>query len=139
DWFEQAVAAEDDGASASWGSANAIGEDGFEIIDLIITPPEDEEGDPITVDRVLVSELDWQAAAADTTPMFIDLLIEGLNVNLASYPDSGDAIDILGEEIQGDLAVAYRLENGVLNIERISTDFADLGAMELALALGGIT
>lgn len=130
------MASQMSGGMLSYASAQAMGDNGFEAVGLSIQPP--NGSDPITVERLVVSEIDWQSAMAGGQPAFLDVQVEGLHVpDVAGLPDvPPEALALLGEEMTANMAIDFESgDGGSFVLNQFMLDVVDLMVLDIAVDL----
>lgn len=111
-----------------------IGENGIEFTDLVVS----DGGDEVSMDRLLVNNVDWRAMMAESTPAFMDVVVEGLALPVDAMDLDPMAAAMLGDVINTDMTLSYNIDGTTLTLDQLSLDMEDLGALALALTANGV-
>jgi hypothetical protein len=141
--FEQAMKDAPAGV-LSYKSAKAVGDKGFVLEDVVVTPPPDATGgakaEPVPIKRVAVDEFDFTSIEKNEPPNFIKMRLEGIEIG--PKPAAGfDLKEMTGlDKIAADFRVDYRIdgERKTMNLSRLELDLKGLARLELAMVLDGI-
>src|SRR6266851_5243320 len=142
--FEQALKQAPAGA-LTYQSAKALGENGFVIEDVVVTPPPDAtqgaKAEPVAIKRIAVEDFDFASVDKDLPPNFIKLRAEGIAI--AAKPFEGvDLGQLAGiDKVILDFQLDYRLdpERKTMTLNRLELDLAGLAHMELSMVLDGVS
>ena len=119
-------------------SVEPLGDDGLVFEGLSVTEPGQE---PVTIERVAVSSLDFDAVEAGTPPLYVAMDVTGMRLPAADLDDAFGSQDALGvDTVMVDLAVDYRLDEAAqtLSLSPLTVTLRDLGTIEVNLDLAGI-
>jgi hypothetical protein len=105
--FEQKIRPQLPSNSFTYANAKALGDNGFVLEDVVVTPPADAIGgakaEPVAIKRVTVEDFDF-AGLDKRVPLFLKIRVEGITV--AGKPAAG--VDL----------------NKVAGIDHVTADFA---------------
>jgi hypothetical protein len=118
----------------TYNTVAPIGENGIEFTDLVVT----DDGDEVSMDRLLVNNVDWRAMMAESTPTFMDVVIEGLAIPVGAMDLDPMAASMLGNVVNTDLAISYNIDGTTMTLDQLSLDMEDLASVGLALTANGI-
>jgi len=125
-------------------SAKALGDNGFVLEDVVLTPPPDKGGtkaEPINIKRVAVEDFDFASVDKNQPPNSIKLRAEGILIS-GKPADGIDLSQMAGiDKVTADFLLDYRFEpdRKTLTLNRLELDLSGLARMELSLTLDGVT
>jgi hypothetical protein len=129
--------------SLTYKSAKALGDNGFVLEGVVVTPPPDTPGgkaEPIAIKRLAVEDFDFAAFEKQAPPNFAKVRIEGLAVS--GKPAEGiDLKQLAGiDKVNADFQLDYRLEpdRKTLTLNRLEVDLSGLARLELSMILDGV-
>ncbi len=141
--FKEAVKDAPPGA-LTYQSAKALGDNGFELDDVVVKPPADAAGakaEPVNIKRVVVEEFDFDAIDKNVPPSFARLQVEGIEVSGKPAPGV-DLAKLAGiDKVTADFAFDYRLdpEHKTMTVKRFALDLKGLARIEFSMVLDGVT
>ena len=126
-------------------SAKALGDNGFVLEGVVVTPPPDStpagKTEPIEMKRVAVEDFDFAAVDKNAAPKFIKMRVEGILIG--TKPAEGvDLAEIAGiDKITADFQLDYRLdpEKKTMSLNRLELDLVGLARLELSMILDGVS
>ena len=126
-------------------SAKALGDSGFVLDDVTITPPPDATGgtkaEPVKVKRIAVEDLDFASVEKKAAPNFARVRVEGVVIN-AKPAEGIDLKELAGlDKLTVDFQVDYRFEpeRKTLSLNRVELDLNGLARLELTMILDGVS
>lgn len=121
-----------------YGGSASRGVEGFELTD--VTMRDNPNDPPITIDRIVVDAFDWESAATDQPPQYLDATIDGIVVTTAAVPELSQMAPILGDEVTLNLDIDIRTDQAqqTLDINTLVLDLVDLGVLDLAMSAAGV-
>ncbi|MGE5270195.1 MAG: hypothetical protein ACM3JG_11045 [Thiohalocapsa sp.] len=141
--FEAAVKKADPG-TLTYKNAKSLGDNGFLIEDVVLTPPPEKTGaktEPVAIKRVTIEDFDFAAVDKGRPPNFLKLRAEGIAI--ADKPVEGvDLAQMAGiDKLSADFQLDYRLdpERKTLNVNRVELDLAGLARIEVSFVLDGVS
>lgn len=131
--------------SLTYKSAKTLGDNGFVIEDVVLTPPPDKtqgaKAEPIAIKRVAVEDFDFASVDKNQPPRFIKLRAEGIAI--ADKPVEGvDLAQMAGiDKVTADFQLDYRLDpdRKTLSVNRLELDLPGLARIELSFVLDGVS
>lgn len=128
---------------ATWSTASAIGDRGFALRDLVLTPPPDEKGNaqkPIRVRLLTVDDIDYESIGRNEAPVFARMRAEGIAIEPGTLPDL-DLTPFIGSNATAELTVDYRMDPKAetFNLNRLEIRLDGLARVELSMVLDGVT
>lgn len=131
--------------SLTYKNGKALGDNGFVIEDVVLTPPPDKtqgaKAEPISIKRVAVEDFDFDSVDKKEPPRFIKLRAEGIVIG--DKPVEGiDLAQMAGiDKVTADFQLDYRLDpdRKTLSVNRLEFDCPGLGRIELAFVLDGVS
>ena len=151
--------------SLTYKSAKTLGDNGFVLDDVILTPPPDKTPDsktpdsktpdsktpdsktpgakaePIAIKRVTVEDFDFASVDKKLPPNFIKMRVEGILVG-AKPAEGIDLSQLAGiDKITADFQLDYRLdpERKTMTLNRLELDLNGLARLDLTMILDGVT
>jgi len=129
--------------SFTYANANALGDNGFVLEDVVVTPPADAiggaEAEPVVIKRVTVEDFDF-AGLDKRAPLFLKIRVEGITV--AGKPAAGvDLNEVAGiDRMVADFALDYRVDpdRKTLTLDELELDLGSLARFELSLVVDGV-
>lgn len=142
--FEAAIKEAPPG-SLTYKAGKALGDNGFVIEDVVLTPPPDKtkgaKAEPIAIKRVTVEEFDFASAEKKEPPRFLKLRAEGIVID--NKPVAGvDLAKMAGlNQVTADFQLDYRLDpdKKTLSVNQLQLDCPGLGRIELSFVLDGVS
>jgi hypothetical protein len=130
--------------SLTFKSSKALGDNGFELDDVIVTPPPDatagNKAEPIKVKSITVDDVDFDSIAKQAPPNFLKLRIMGVNVD--NKPAAGIDLHALAgiDKVSADFQFDYRLDPAkkTLTVNRIEIDLNGLARLEVSMVLDNV-
>jgi hypothetical protein len=131
--------------SLTYKSAKALGDNGFELDDVVFTPPPDatagNKAQPIKIKSIVVDEADFDQIAKQAAPNFIKMRIEGIDV--PQKPVDGIDLNALAgiDKTSADFQLDYRIDpdKKTLTVNRIEFDLNGLARLELSMVVDNVT
>ncbi|GEM_PF-2528937 len=142
--FEKSIKAKMPPGAMTYKSAKALGENGFSLEGVVITPPPDATGGakakPVQIKSITVEDLDFASIEKEAPPNFVRMRIEGLAVD--QKPAEGvDLKEMFGiDKLSIDFLLDYKIDpdKKTFTLSRIEINLNGLGRMELAMTVDGI-
>jgi hypothetical protein len=142
--FEQKIRAQLPPNSLTYAGAKALGDNGFVLEDVVVTPPADAiggaEAQPVAIKRVIVEDFDF-AGLDEGLPLFLKIRVEGITV--VGKPAAGvDLNEVAGiDQANADWALDYRIDLDLktLTLNKLELDLGSLARIELSLVLDGVS
>ena len=129
----------------SYGGADALGDQGFVLKDVVAvvpaTPETDNKPTTIKIDKVIVEAIDFDRFAArrqDRLPRFVKMKLEGVTGDESAY----GAVAAYGvPNAPADLALDYKLDAGAqrLSVDKLEIGLRGLGRVELSFVVDGVS
>jgi hypothetical protein len=141
--FEKSIKPQIPPDTMTYGSAKALGDNGFVLQDVVITPPADpaktDKPEPIKIKTITVESLDFDSIEQQTTPLFAKIRIEGIasGANAGSF----NLKQLAGiDGLAADIALDYRLDadKKTLTLSKLELNLKGLARIELATVLVGV-
>jgi len=140
--FEKTIKAQIPPDTLKYKSAKALGDDGFTLTDVTITPPPegDKKQDPIAIKTIAVESLDFDSIEKNQPPLYAKVRIEGI----ASSNNLGGGIDLKQmagiDKLSADMQLEYKLDTDkeTLTLSRLELNLNGLGRLELTFIVDGI-
>jgi hypothetical protein len=142
--FKEAMKGAPDGA-LTYKSAKSLGDNGFVLEGLVVTPPADAtpagKTEPIEIKRIAVEDFDFAAVDKNLPPNFIKMRVEGIVIG--PKPAAGiDLKELAGiDKITADFQLDYRLdpEKKTMTLSKLELDLNGLARLELSMVLDGVS
>ena len=142
--FKEAIKDAPPGA-LTFKSAKALGDNGFVLEGVVVTPPPDStpagKTEPIEIKRIAVEDFDFAAIDKNAPPNFIKMRVEGIVIG-AKPAEGIDLAELAGiDKITADFQLDYRLdpEKKTMTLNRLELDLNGLARMELSMILDGVS
>jgi len=125
----------------TYKSAKALGDNGFELDDAVITPPPNEpkqKPQPINVKTITVERLDFDAIEKQQPPLFAKIKFDGVTAAGAGGFDLKQAgID----NFAADFGVDYRLDpdKKTFTLRRLELNLNGLGKLQTSFVVNGLS
>jgi hypothetical protein len=142
--FKEAIKDAPPGA-LTYKSAKALGDNGFVLEGVVVTPPADAtpagKTEPIEIKRVAVEDFDFAAVDKNAPPNFIKMRVEGIVIG--AKPAAGiDLKELAGlDKITADFQLDYRLDPAkkTMTLSKLELDLNGLARLELSMILDGVS
>ena len=129
--FEEAMKQAPAG-TLTYKSAKALGDNGFDLEGVVMTPPPDKTAgaktEPIEIKRIAVEDFDFAAIDKNVPPGFIKTRLEGIVIQ-AKPAEGIDLAELAGlDKITADFQLDYRLdpERKTMTLNRLELDLNGL-------------
>ena len=125
-------------------SARALGDSGFVLEEIVLTPPPDAPGgkvEPIAIKRIAVEDFDFDALDNQAPPNFARIRIEGIAIS-GKPADAVDLKEMVGiDKLTADFQLDYKLdpERETFTLSRLEIDLNGLARLELTMVLDGVS
>jgi (2Fe-2S) ferredoxin len=124
-------------------SAKALGDNGFVLEDVTITPPPEQtsKAEPVQVKRIAVEDLDFASIEKKASPNFARVRAEGIAI-AGKMAEGVDLKELAGiDNVIADFQLDYRLDpdRKTLTLNRLEFDLNGLGRFELTMILDGVS
>jgi hypothetical protein len=141
--FEEAMK-EAPAGTLTYKSAKALGDNGFVLEGVVVTPPPDKtpaaKTEPVEIKRITVEDFDFAALDKKAPPNFARVRVEGIVIG--TKPAEGvDLAELAGiDRITADFQLDYRLdpEKKTMTLNRLELDLNGLARIELSMVLDGV-
>ena len=142
--FEEAMKQAPAG-TLTYKSAKALGDNGFVLEGVVMTPPLDKspsaKTEPVEIKRIAVEDFDFAAIDRKAPPNFARVRVEGILVG-AKPAEGIDLAELAGvDKITADFQLDYRLdpERKTMTLNRLELDLNGLARLELSMVLDGVS
>ena len=142
--FEQLIKAQLPPGALAYANAKALGDNGFELDDVTITPPPDAAGaakaEPVKIHSITVDDIDFDSIAKQAPPNFVRGHIDGIDIG--KNPGAGVDLGGLGvDRVAADVQLDYRLDPAKksLTLTTFMLNLNGLARLDLSGALDGVT
>ena len=129
----------------SYKSGKALGDDGFELDSVVVTPPPSDpaKGDkpqPVTIKTVTVEHLDFDSIGKQQPPLFAKLKFDGI----ASGSSAGgfDLKQMAGiDKLSADFGIDYKLDadKKTFTLKRMELNLNGLAKLETSMVVDGVS
>lgn len=142
--FEQVIKPTIPAGALTYGSASAIGDRGFMLQDVVLTPPAEpgkKPDMPVRIRAITVEDIDFDAIAKSLPPDFAKLRIEGIAIESGTIPD----LDMKGffgtDRMTAELVLDYRTDTKTetMTLSRLELRLDGLGRLEFSMVMDGVT
>jgi hypothetical protein len=127
----------------TYKSSKAVGDEGFVLQDVVITPPpekgKDEKPQPISVKTITVERLDFDAIEKQQPPLYAKIKFDG--VTSGSSAGGFDLKQMAGiDSLSADFGVSYELDpdEKTFTLKRLELNLNGLGKLEAAFEIEGV-
>ena len=143
DRFEKLLKPKVPPGSLSYKSAKALGDSGFLLEDVTITPPPDQssKAEPVHVKRISIEDLDFASIEKEVAPNFARVRAEGIAIE-GKAAEGVDLKELAGiDKVAADFQLDYRLDpdRKTMTLNRLEFDLNGLGRFELTMILDGVS
>ena len=144
--FEKSIKPQIPPGTLTYKSSKGLGDDGFELDDVVITPPPSDpaKGDkpqPINVKAITVEHLDFDAIEKQQPPLFAKVKLDGITA-AASNAGGFDLKQMAGiDNVSADFGVDYKLDpdKKTFTLKRLELNLSGLGKLETSFVLEGVS
>jgi hypothetical protein len=127
----------------AYKSSKAMGDSGFELDDVTITPPPSDPNkkpDPIKIKAITVEALDFDSITKQQPPLFAKVKFDGLT----SGADAGgfNLKQMAGiDSLSADFGIDYKLDAGqkTFTLKRLELNLNGLGKLETSFTVTGVS
>ncbi len=139
--FEKAIKPQIPPDMLTYKSAKALGDDGFQLDDAVITPPpdKDKKPQPIKVKTITVERLDFDAIDKQQPPLYAKIKFDG--VTAGSEAGGFDLKQMANiDNVSADFGVDYRLDpdKKTFTLRRLELNLNGLGKLETSFVIDGL-
>ncbi len=142
--FKEAIKQAPAGA-LTYKSAKALGDNGFVLEGVVVTPPPDKtpaaKTEPVEIKRITVEDFDFASLDKKAPPNFARVRVEGIVIG--TKPAEGvDLAQLAGiDRITADFQLDYRLdpERKTMTLNRLELDLNGLARIELSMVVDGVS
>jgi hypothetical protein len=128
----------------TYKSSKALGDNGFVLSDVVITPPPDpdkkDKPEPITIKTIAVEDLDFDSLEKNGPPLYAKMRIEG--VSAGNNPAAGiDLKQMAGiDKLSADFQLEYKLDTDkqTFTLSRLELTLNGLGRLEVSFIVDDI-
>lgn len=141
--FEKLLKPKIEGNALVYKSAKALGDNGFVLEDVTITPPPDQtsKAEPIHIKRIAVEDLDFASIEKNLSPNFARARAEGIVIE-GKAAEGVDLKEMAGiDKVLADFQLDYRLDpdRKTMTLNRLELDLNGLGRFELTMIVDGVS
>ena len=142
--FEKSIKSQVPPDTLSYKSAKALGDSGFELRDVVVTPPPSDPAkkpDPIAIKAITVEDLDFDSIEKQQPPLYAKLRIEGISTGA----NPGGAVDLKQmtglDTVSADFQLDYKLapDKKTFTLSRLELNLNGLGRLETSMVLDGVS
>lgn len=143
DRFNKLLKPKIQGNALVYKNAKSLGDSGFVLEDVTITPPPDQtsKAEPVHVKRISVEDLDFASIEKDASPNFARVRAEGIVIE-GKAAEGVDLKEMAGiDKVTADAQLDYRLDpdRKTLTLNRLEFDVNGLGRFELTMVVDGVS
>jgi hypothetical protein len=141
--FEEALKQAPPG-SFSYKSGKALGDSGFVLEGVTLTPPPDAtagaKAEPVAIKRISVEDFDFASVDKNVPPNFVKLRVEGIAIG----PKPAEGVDLKEmtglDKVLADFQLDYRVdaERKTMTLNRVELDMNGLARLEFSMVLDGV-
>jgi hypothetical protein len=124
-------------------SSKGLGDDGFELSDVVITPPEsdkDKKPQPINVKTITVERFDFDSVEKQQPPLYAKIKFDGVTAgSSAGGFDLKQMANI--DNVAADFGIDYRLDGDkkTFTLKRLELNLNGLGKLESSFVIDGVS
>lgn len=124
-------------------SSKGLGDDGFQLDDVVITPPEsdkDKKPQPINVKTITVERFDFDSVEKQQPPLYAKIKFDGVTVGSeAGGFDLKQMANI--DNVAADFGIDYRLDGDkkTFTLKRLELNLNGLGKLESSFVIDGVS
>lgn len=143
--FEKAIKPQIPPDALTYKSSKALGDDGFQLDDVVITPPpsdadKDKKQQPISVKTLTVEHFDFDAIEKQQPPLYAKIKLDG--VTSGSSAGGFDLKQMANiDNVSADFGVDYRLDpdKKTFTLKRLELNLNGLAKLETAFVIDGLS
>jgi hypothetical protein len=141
--FEQLIRPKIPPGALTYKSAKALGDNGFALEDVVVTPPPEDgaEPKPVNIKSVTVEDADFTAIEKQAPPNHLKLKVQGIEV--PAQPAAGVDLKAMAgiDKLSADLGLDYKLDpdKKTFTLTNLELSLNGLGRLELAMAIDGVS
>jgi hypothetical protein len=144
DKFKKSIEPQMPPGALAYKSAKALGNDGFELDQVVITPPPtDPKADkpqPIKVRTITVEHLDFDAVDKQQPPLYAKVKFDG--ITSGSNAGGFDLKQMAGiDNVAADFGIDYKLDadKKTFTLKRLELNLNGLGKLETSFVIDGVS
>jgi len=124
-------------------SSKGLGDDGFQLDDVVITPPEsdkDKKPQPVNVKTITVERFDFDSVEKQQPPLYAKVKFDGVTAgSSAGGFDLKQMANI--DNVAADFGIDYRLDGDkkTFTLKRLELNLNGLGKLESSFVIDGIS
>lgn len=128
--------------TVTYKSAKALGDSGFELDDVVFTPPpsdQNQKPDPVKIKTVTVETLDFDALAKQQPPLFAKVKFDG--VTSGAKAGGIDLKQTAGiDSLSADFGINYKLDpdKKTFTLKRLELNLNGLGKIQTSFVVDGV-
>lgn len=142
--FEKTIKPQIPPGALTYKSSKALGDDGFVLEGVVITPPPDasknEKPQPINVKTLTVETLDFESIEKKQPPLYAKIKFDG--VTTGSNAGGFDLKEMAGlDSLSADFGINYELDpdDKTFTLKRLELNLNGLGKLETAFVVDGVS
>lgn len=142
--FEKTIKPQIPAGALTYKSGKALGDEGFMLEDVVITPPpseadKDKKPQPIKVKTVTVERLDFEAIEKQKPPLYAKIKFDGITAgsNAGGY----DLKEMAGiDNLAADFGISYELDpdDKTFTLKRMELNLNGLGKLQTSMEIDGV-
>jgi hypothetical protein len=127
----------------TYKSSKGLGDDGFQLSDVVITPPEsdkDKKPQPINVKTITVERFDFDSVEKQQPPLYAKIKFDGVTAgSSAGGFDLKQMANI--DNVSADFGIDYRLDGDkkTFTLKRLELNLNGLGKLESSFVIDGVS
>jgi hypothetical protein len=124
-------------------SSKGLGDDGFQLDDVVITPPEsdkDKKPQPVNVKTITVERFDFDSVEKQQPPLYAKVKFDGVTAgSSAGGFDLKQMANI--DNVAADFGIDYRLDGDkkTFTLKRLELNLNGLGKLESSFVIDGVS
>jgi hypothetical protein len=139
--FKELIEAKLPPGTLEYKDAKALGDNGFMLSGVTVTPPQDAGSKPAKIKAITVDDADFAALEKETPPSFVKMRVEGIEIP-ADATEGVNLKELAGiDKLIADLQLDYRLDadKKTFTLSRLELDLNGLARLELSMTLDNIS
>ena len=143
DRFKKSIESQIPAGTMTYKSSKALGDSGFELVDVVITPPPSDSNpkpQPIAIKTVTVETLDFDAVEKQQPPLFAKVKFDGITTG--SNAGGFDLKQMAGiDNVSADFGIDYKLDTDkkIFTLKRLELNLNGLGKLETSVVIDGVS
>jgi len=141
--FKKSIEPQIPAGTLTYKSSKALGDDGFVLEDVVITPPpsdanKNEKPQPINVKAITVERLDFDSIDKQQPPLFAKIKLDGITGTNAGGFDLKEVTGL--DSVSADFGIDYTLDpdKKTFTLKRLELNLSGLAKLETSMVVDGV-